>query len=107
MIKRIWQKIYHSLKEFDYRTLKNIGIGKTLLFWFLVISLIPLATLSYINFLYYYSGLNIMAGKSLFTTSQLRVNYLNDYFDKVTSYLYEISRDNNTIRFVKIGRAHV
>jgi len=64
-----------------------MGIGKTLLLWFLLISLTPLATLSFINFLYYYRGLNILAKKSLFTTSQLRVNNLNSYFQELTDYL--------------------
>jgi len=73
-----------------------MGIGKTLLFWFLAISLIPLATLSFINFLYYYQGLNVMAKKSLFTTSQLRMNYLTSYFQELNDYLDEVSRDGKT-----------
>ena len=92
-----WKKLKRTLTEFDYRTLKNMGIGKTLLLWFLVISLIPLATLSYINFLYYYQGLNVMAKKSLFTTSQLRMNYMNSYFQDMTDYLEDVARDHTTI----------
>ncbi len=92
-----WQKLKRTLTEFDYRTLKNMGIGKALLLWFLVISLIPLATLSYINFLYYYQGLNVMAKKSLFTTSQLRMNYMNAYFQDMIDYLDDVARDPSTM----------
>ena len=96
-----WKKLIRRLTEFDYRTLKNMGIGKTLLLWFLVISLIPLATLSYINFLYYYQGLNVMAKKSLFTTSQLRMNYMNSYFQDMTDYLEDVARDHTTVTMMK------
>ena len=92
-----WTKLKRRLTEFDYRTLKNMGIGKSMLLWFLVISLIPLATLSYINFLYYYKGLNIMAKKSLFTTSQLRTNYLNNYFLDMKDYLEDVAINHTTI----------
>ncbi|MEI6173940.1 MAG: response regulator [Bacteroidota bacterium] len=96
-----WKKLIKTLTEFDYRTLKNMGIGKSMLLWFLVISLIPLATLSYINFLYYYKGLNVMAKKSLFTTSQLRMNYLNSYFQDMTDYLEDVGRDHTTITMLQ------
>ncbi len=39
-------RIKRSFTDFDYRTLKNIGIGKTMLLYFLGIALVPLATLS-------------------------------------------------------------
>ncbi|HNX86299.1 MAG TPA: hypothetical protein PKN12_05165, partial [Bacteroidales bacterium] len=91
MIKKYFNRLKEAITGFDYRTLKNMGIGKTLLLWFLVISLIPLTTLSYINFFYYYEGLNVMVKKSLFTTAQLRMNYLNTYLQELTDYLEELS----------------
>ncbi len=96
-----WKKLIRTLTEFDYRTLKNMGIGKALLLWFLVISLVPLATLSYINFLYYYQGLNVMAKKSLFTTSQLRMNYMNSYFQDMNDYLEDVARGHSTIKVLE------
>lgn len=96
-----WKKFIRAVREFDYSTLKNMGIGKSMLLWFLVISLVPLATLSFINFLYYYQGLNVMAKKSLFTTSQLRMNYLNSYFQDLTDYLNDIGRDRRTITMLE------
>lgn len=98
MIKKYFNRLKEAITGFDYRTLKNMGIGKTLLLWFLVISVIPLTTLSYINFFYYYEGLNVMVKKSLFTTAQLRMNYLNTYLQELTDYLEELSRDRNTLR---------
>lgn len=87
----MWKKTKQLIREYfpdsNWRTLKNLGIGKTMLLWFLAIALIPLASLSFINYLYYYQGLNILAKKSLFTTSQLRVNDLNNYFQHAEKYL--------------------
>ena len=99
MTNSIWTRIKRSILEFDYSTLKNIGIGKTMLLYFLAISLIPLATLSYINFRNYYLGLTIMAKKALFTTSQLRINYLNNYFTDLNNYAGEMARDKNHVYF--------
>jgi len=97
MTKQTWTNIKRSIAEFDYRTLKKMGIGKTLLLWFLLISLAPLATLSFFNFLYYYGGLNILAKKSLFATSQLRVNNLNSYFQELTDYLHKMAGNKLTL----------
>lgn len=99
MTNSIWTRIKRSILEFDYSTLKNIGIGKTMLLYFLAISLIPLTTLSYINFRNYYLGLTIMAKKALFTTSQLRINYLNNYFTDLNHYAGEMARDKNHVYF--------
>jgi len=71
-----WEKLKFSLKSWKY-----IGVGKSLLIWFLAISFIPLATVSYINYLNAYQGLTIVADKSLNSSSQLRLKYINTYFD--------------------------
>jgi len=99
MTNNSWKKIRHTFLNFDYSTLKNIGIGKTMLLYFLAISLIPLTILSYINFRNYYMGLTIMAKKALFTTSQLRINYLNTYFTDLNTYIEEMARDKDHINF--------
>ena len=99
MTNSTWNRIKRPILEFDYSTLKNIGIGKTMLLYFLAISLIPLATLSYINFRNYYMGLSIMAKKALFTTSQLRINYLNTYFTDLNTYAGEMARDKKHLYF--------
>lgn len=106
MIKQIWTRIIRSITEFDYRTLRNMGIGKTLFLWFLLISLAPLTILSYVNFFYYYGGLNILTKKSLFTTSQLRVNNLNSYFQDLTGYLDKVAGNKlilNTFEKISSG----
>ena len=81
MSKTFKEKFNEFFPGFKWSNLGNLGIGKTMLLWFLAITLIPLASLSFINYLYYYQGLNILSKKSLFTTSQLRVNDLNNYFE--------------------------
>ncbi len=97
MIRNISNTLKKSFSRFDYRTLKNMGIGKTLLLWFLAIALIPLTTLSFINYLNYYRGLNVLSKKSLFTTSQLRVNYLNSYFREMSDYIEDMSANRSTV----------
>ena len=70
-----WQKLKHSILSWRY-----IGVGKSLLIWFIAISIVPLASLSYINYLTAYQGLTIVSSKSLNSTSQLRLEYINTYF---------------------------
>ncbi len=77
-----WEKLKFSLKSWKY-----IGVGKSLLIWFLAISFIPLATVSYINYLNAYHGLTIVADKSLNSSSQLRLKYINTYFDGAVDIL--------------------
>lgn len=100
MWKNAKKKIHEYFPDFHWNTLKNLGIGKTMLLWFLAISLIPLASLSFINYLYYYQGLNILAKKSLFTTSQLRVNDLNNYFRQADKYLTFLTEDQEYLELL-------
>ncbi len=91
-----WQKIKHSLRSW-----RHIGVGKSLLIWFLAISFIPLASISFINFLNAYHGLTIVAEKSLNTTSQLRVEYINTFFRDVMYFLEFNSRQKTDIGLIK------
>ena len=77
-----WERLKYSLKSWRY-----IGVGKSLLIWFLAISFVPLATVSFINFLNAYQGLTIVAEKSLIASSQLRVRYIYTFFDEATDFL--------------------
>lgn len=90
-----WEKIKHSFHSWRY-----IGVGKSLLIWFLAISLVPLASISFINFLNAYHGLTIVAEKSLNTTSQLRVAYINTFFNEIVDFLELNSRQNADINFI-------
>jgi len=65
----------------------HIGIGKGLLIWFLIISFIPLVTVSYINYMNAFKGLTIVAEKSLVTTSKLRTENINNFFHDLSSSL--------------------
>lgn len=80
-----WQKLKHSIISWRY-----IGVGKSLLIWFVAISIVPLGMLSYINYLTAYQGLTIIGDKSLNSTSQLRLKYINTYFVSAVDLL-EIS----------------
>ena len=76
-----------------------IGVGKSLLLWFLAISFIPLATISFINYLYAYLGLTVVAEKSIVTTSQLRVEYLNTFFRELTTFTEIQSEQSDNLQF--------
>ena len=76
-----------------------IGLGKSLLIWFLAISFIPLATLSFINYLNTYLGLTTVAENSLYTNSQLRVEYLKTYFNNTANFVEIQSEQKSNIDF--------
>ena len=77
-----WERFKYSL-----RTWRNIGVGKSLFIWFLAISFVPLAAVSFINFLTAYQGLTIVAEKSLNASSQLRLKYIYTFFDEASDFL--------------------
>ena len=82
-----WEKLKHSLRSWRY-----IGVGKSLLIWFMAISIIPLGIVSFINFLNAYQGLTIVTDKSLNSSSQLRTKYLSTFFNEAEDYLNITSR---------------
>lgn len=92
----VWEKLKISLKSW-----RSIGVGKSLLLWFLIISIIPLGAVSFINFLNAYNGLTVVAQKSLNTTSQLRVEHIKSFFSEITEFLDINSKQNSDIEFVR------
>ncbi len=91
-----WEKL-----KFSFRSWRYIGVGKSLLIWFLTISIVPLASISFINFLNAYHGLTIVAEKSLQTTSQLREEYINTFFNEITDFLKFNSSQKADVNFIK------
>lgn len=87
-----WDRLKHTLKSWRY-----IGVGKSLLIWFLAISFVPLSAVSLINYLVTYRGLTIVADKSLKSSSQLRLKYLITYFEEATDLL-EITESSESQR---------
>lgn len=77
-----WERLKYSLK-----TWRNIGVGKSLFIWFLAISFVPLAAVSFINYLNAYQSLTIVAQKSLNSSSQLRLQYIYTFFDEASDFL--------------------
>jgi hypothetical protein len=86
-----WEKLKHSLRSW-----KNFGVGKSLFIWFIVISIIPLAIVSLINFLNAYQGLTIISEKSLNSSSLIRTKYISTFFDVAKNYL-NITSDFNSV----------
>ncbi|PKP32443.1 MAG: histidine kinase [Bacteroidetes bacterium HGW-Bacteroidetes-16] len=89
-----WEKLKNSITSWRY-----IGVGKSLLLWFLAISLVPLVMLSYINYLVAYQGLTIVGDKSLSSTSQLRLKYINTYFISTVDLLEITSSSPSNLQF--------
>jgi len=79
----------------------HIGVGKGLFLWFLALSFIPLATVSYINYLNSFKGLTIVTQKSLTTSSKLRAQYLDAYFRNIENTLEIQSNEKSNIDFLK------
>ncbi len=95
---KAWEKFKHSLRSWKY-----IGVGKSLLIWFMAISIIPLGIVSFINFLNAYQGLTIITDKSLNSSSQLRSKYLTTFFNESRDYLNITSSvEDNDILIKKI-----
>ncbi len=79
----------------------HIGVGKSLLIWFLIISLVPLAIVTYINYMNAFKSLTIVTQKSLLTTSELRVEYINSFFGKLQNDIIIQSKLHSNISFLK------
>lgn len=79
---KTWDKFKHSLRSWKY-----IGVGKSLLIWFMAISIVPLSIVSFVNFLNAYQGLTIVTDKSLTSSSLLRAKYLATFFNEAKDYL--------------------
>lgn len=90
-----WDKIKHSFRSWRY-----IGVGKSLLIWFLAISIVPLASISFINFLNAYHGLTVLTEKSLHSTSLLRVENIQSYFQEIVDFLDLNSKQNEDAEFL-------
>jgi CheY-like chemotaxis protein/GAF domain-containing protein/HAMP domain-containing protein len=94
--KTVFSKIIHPFK-----TISNIGVGKSLLIWFLTISIIPLGVLSYLNYVNSYVGLTVVNEKALMTTSQLRVEYITSFFEDIVDFLNYESNQGSNIKFLE------
>ncbi|MDP4291965.1 MAG: cache domain-containing protein, partial [Bacteroidota bacterium] len=84
-------------KKYFITSSMHIGVGKALFLWFLALSFIPLATVSYINYLNSFKGLTIVTQKSLTTSSKLRAEYLDAYFRNILNSLEIQSREKTNI----------
>ena len=93
------ESLYDKFRKF-MRSLFYVGIGKSLFIWFIVISFVPLATVSFINYLNTYLGLTVIAEKAINTTSQLRIEFINNYFQDIVSFLELQSSTNSNIEFL-------
>lgn len=95
------RKFVAGREPWKFKPSFHIGVGKALLIWFLIISFIPLATVSYINYLNAFKGLTIVAEKSLVTTSNLRVEYINTFFNKVLNSLELQANLESNVDFIE------
>lgn len=81
------------------KSLFVIGVGKSLFIWFLAISFIPLASISTINYFNSNLGLNKIVKNLLVTTSQLRIEHINNFFEQKVNFLEFESKQANSKNF--------
>ena len=82
------------------------GLGKTLLIWFLVISIIPMLAGSVINYHNAYKSLYNDAEKSLKTVASIQTEHINGYFERVlTDLQYQSEMLSNVILFEQLDAA--
>jgi len=75
------------IKIFNFKLTPTIGVGKSLFLWFLFISMVPLLTVSYINYFNAYEGLAIVTEKTLINSSRLKEDNINSYFSSIEKNL--------------------
>ena len=93
---------WDTKKKYFITQSMHIGVGKGLFLWFLALSFIPLATVSYINYLNSFKGLTIVTQKSLTTSSKLRAQYLDSYFKNIVNTLEIQSNEKSNVDYLKI-----
>ena len=79
----------------------HIGIGKSLFIWFLLISFVPLVTVSFINYMNAFKSLTNVTNKTLITTSKLRVQNINLFFENIFNDIGIQAKLNSNINFFK------
>ncbi len=92
----------YSLRAHIRRFLKSIfviGVGKSLFISLFFMSFVPLALVSVINYFSSYLGLTVIAEKSLLTTSELRVQSINNFFKQNVDFLELESKQPLTISY--------
>ncbi|MDZ7777438.1 MAG: hypothetical protein U5L09_18440 [Bacteroidales bacterium] len=96
------------IKIFNFKLTPYIGVGKSLFLWFLLISVLPLAIVSYINYLNAFEGLTIVAEKTLVNSSKLREDNLNAYFGEIEQDLkYYSALEENREFLNKLREAYL
>ena len=96
------------IKIFNFKLTPYIGVGKSLFLWFLLISVLPLAIVSYINYLNAFEGLTIVAEKTLVNSSKLREDNLNVYFGEIEQDLkYYSALEENREFLNKLREAYL
>ncbi|MCF8336012.1 MAG: response regulator [Bacteroidales bacterium] len=94
------------IKIFNFKLTPHIGVGKSLFLWFLFISIVPLLTVSYINYFNAYKSLSIATKKTLVNSSRLKVDKVNSYFagiEKDLNFQSELQSNKNFLNQLSDG----
>jgi len=91
------KKIFFNLINF----IKQPGLGRTILFWFLALSLVPLLTASIISYLTASNILRDDAVQSLNSVSRLKSEYINSFFNERIKDLNHISQLTSNIKLFR------
>jgi tubulin-specific chaperone A len=82
------KKIFFNLINY----IKQPGLGRTILFWFLALSLVPLLIASFISYLTASNILQDDAVQTLNSVSRLKSEYINSFFSERIKDLHHISQ---------------
>ncbi len=71
------------------------GIGKTFLWWFLIVAMVPISILSVYFYVHLSTNLKKEVEKSLITTSRLKTEYIQSWFDNHFINLEYLSQNDS------------
>lgn len=77
------------------------GLGRTILVWFFVVALVPLAVVSTLNYLGAYRGLRTAVLESLEAVADIKTAYIRSHFEGLLTHLEEESESTANARFLE------
>ena len=76
------------------------GLGRTLLFWFLALSLLPLTAVSLFSYSNARTSLSESAGMHLTAVTAIKAEHIRSYFERMLTDLRQESEETGNARFL-------
>jgi len=101
MKRNIFIRIIKKIDETIFKFIRQRGLGRTILLWFLTLSLVPLLVASVISFWTASDILRQDARQSLNSVSRLKKEYINSFFDERKKNLGMLSQLTPNVQGLK------